>query len=95
MSEQLDLSAPIVPPSITSYRVTVLHLDWNAPSVKVGLTGSDGSAPIFSYAGNEASALMTVLNTANLSTTSLQKRVLQKLTTDGKLPAGSVTGTPA
>jgi hypothetical protein len=34
------------------------------------------------------------MNTANFSVNSMQKRVLQKLTNDGKLPPGMITGTP-
>ena len=47
-----------------------------------------------SAADKAATTLLRALNTVNLSTTSLQKRVIQRLVTDGKLPAGAVTGAP-
>lgn len=95
MAEQLDLSVAITPPSRTFYRVTALSLNWPAQNVGVTVEGSDGVGLSFGYVANEAVALMTALNTANLSVKSLQKRVIEKLQADGKLPAGSVTGTPA
>ncbi len=95
MSEQLDLTAPIVPPSRTTYAIKSLVLDWNAQVIQVRLMGSDGVEVLAEYGGTTAVSLMTVLNTANLSILSLHKRILQKLVTDGKLPAGTVSGTPS
>ena len=47
------------------------------------------------YQGSEASALINALNTANLSTNSLRKRILTKLAADGVIPSGeSIRGTP-
>ncbi len=94
MPEVLTLTSTIVVPDRTTYRVVRLVLDWNAQVVQVNTCGSDNVDLFHEYLGSEAVALMTVLNTANLSTASLHKRVLQKLVTDGKLPAGTVSGTP-
>jgi hypothetical protein len=38
--------------------------------------------------------LMLALNRANLTTSSLYKRVLERLAQDGVIEAGTVTGTP-
>jgi hypothetical protein len=95
MAEQLDLTTPIVPASRTTYTITRLILDWQASVILVYLRGSDSVEVFAEYTGATASALMTTLNSANLSTISLYKRVLQKLVTDGKLPAGTVSGTPS
>lgn len=46
------------------------------------------------YDDVEAEALIVALNKANLTTISLEKRVLQRCQMDGKLGAGTVTGTP-
>jgi hypothetical protein len=51
-----------------------------------------GGAPIANPAG--ADALLKQLNTANLSTVSLMRRLLQHLVQHGKIPAATVTGTP-
>jgi hypothetical protein len=45
------------------------------------------------YEGDEADALVIALNKVNLSTTSLEKRVIQRCQMDGKITAGSITGT--
>lgn len=94
MAEQLDLTTPIAPPTRTFYRVTLLTLDWLNQSIRIGLLGSDGTEINTGYEGTLAVAFMTMLNTANLTTNSLHKRILNRLVVDGKLPTGSVTGTP-
>lgn len=44
--------------------------------------------------GTTTSALIGQLNTANLTTTSLEKRIIQRLQTDGRLGTGTISGTP-
>ena len=94
MAEQLALTVAIVPPSRTTYTVQELHLNWPTAVIQAMLLGSDGVLVVVGWEGSAATTLMVALNKANLSTTSLQKRVLQQAVTDGKLPAGTVTGTP-
>jgi hypothetical protein len=94
MSEQLDLTSPIVPATRTTYRVIRMLLDWEAKIIQVVLRGSDGVEILAEWSDSAAVALMTTLNTANFSTISQHKRILQRLVLDGKLPAGSVSGTP-
>lgn len=91
--EQLDLTTPITSPSITNYRVTLLHLDWTGAQIQIVLTGPQGESAGFVYSGQEATDLMLVLNTANLSVKSLHKRILEKLVANGKL-SGTISGTP-
>lgn len=93
--EQLTLTTPITPPACTTYTVDRLVLHWSAQVIQVYLIGSDGGEVFAEYVGAAATPLLTVLNTANFSTLSLHKRILQRLQTDGKLPAGTITGTPA
>ena len=95
MPEQLDLTAPIVPASRVSYVVTRLTLDWPAAAIQIWLKGSDGAEVFAEYAGPQATTLLVAFNKVNLATKSLQRRVLEQLVTDGKLPAGTVTGAPA
>lgn len=92
MAEQLDLTVPIVA-TRTTYVAQVLVLDFPNAVIKAGLLGSDGVTVTVEWTGAQATTLMVALNKANLSVTSLQKRVLQQAVTDGKLPAGTVSGT--
>ncbi len=94
MSEQLDLTSPIAPPTRTAYTFSRLVLDLDAQVIQAVVRGTDGVEVRGEWVGSTAVALMTALNTANLSSLSLVKRVLQKMVTDGKLPAGSVSGSP-
>lgn len=93
MSEQLDLTVPVQPPSTLTYRVTVLHLDWPNGVINVTLVDNNGVARTVTYTNAEATTLMGILNTANLSVKSLHKRILEKLVADGKL-TGTISGTP-
>ena len=93
MSEQLDLAVVIVPPTVASYKIRVVVLDWAGASIRIDLMGSDGTSITAEYREAQAIALMTNLNSMNFSTISLHKRILQKLVSDGKLPAGIVSGT--
>ena len=89
--EKIDLTTP--KPSVTSYRVAVLYLDWQNAHIQIGLLGPLGEQASFTYDGEEATNLMTALNTANLSVKSLHKRILEKLIAGEKL-AGTISGTP-
>ena len=93
MSEQLDLTIPVTPPATLTYRVTVLHLDWPNGVINITLVDNNGVAKTESYTNAEATTLMGILNTANLSVKSLHKRILEKLVADGKL-SGTISGTP-
>jgi hypothetical protein len=100
--EELVLTDPVVvPEKVTSkYHVVVLTLDMEAMMIPgepglINITLKDnlGVRSGYSYVGDEAIALMKQLNTANLTTKSMHKRILEKLSNDGKLP-GTVTGVP-
>ena len=64
-----------------------------AGMVDIRLRDNNGGAKSHRYLGNEAMAMIRSLNTANLSTKSLQKRVLEKLSRDGII-TGTVAGEP-
>lgn len=91
--EQLDLAVAETKPTNTRYRVAVLNLDWAGAQIYVGLVGLNGEAKSHTYTGATATTLMNQLNTLNMSTTSLHKRILQRLATDGVL-SGTVSGSP-
>ena len=89
--EDLTLTAPI---SVPTYRVSKIIFDWTNARIVISVFDPVGDLVKCVYTGSTATTLMTQLNTINLSTSSLHKRVLERLVTDGKLPAGTVTGSP-
>ena len=93
MAEQLDLTTPVTTPDITSWRVVYLELNWAAQSIRIGLLGTNGETSHHNYNGEVAETMMINLNKVNLSTTSLQRRILERLLADGLL-VGSISGTP-
>ena len=104
MAEVLDLNTPITKPSTTTWRVVGLNLSYepNHSTVGVHLLGSDGLRRSYGYTDYDenqvftgtATALLSALNTANLSVKSLQKRVLERIAADFPVNAGTVSGTP-
>lgn len=93
MAEQLNLTTPITYPATTFYRISALHLDWDGQRITVVLRGSDGSITSHMYTSDQAVTLMRALNTANLSTKSLHRRILERLHQDNVL-TGTVSGMP-
>lgn len=94
MPEQLDITTPVAKPSVTTYTLASLSLDWLAQRIVITVVDSSGQGTVAEYTGPAATAMMTALNTANLSVKSLYRRVLEKLVLDGKLPGGTVSGVP-
>lgn len=93
MAELITLTAPVVPPSVTDYRVTGLILNFGGQKLSVELTGTNGERLTHNYVGSTAVTLMVSLNKANLATKSLQRRILERLVADGVL-AGTISGSP-
>jgi hypothetical protein len=89
--ELITLTTP--EPSTISYKVSQLHFDWPGALIVIGLVGDDASIKTHTYTGAVATTLMVALNKANLSTKSLQKRVIEQLQADGVL-VGTISGTP-
>jgi hypothetical protein len=95
LSEIYTLTTPLTKPSVLTFVIVFLSLDWGNSRIVVRIQWSDNTGEEFTYEGAEAVSLMTGLNSANLTTKSLYKRVGERLRDDGKVPPGSVTGTPA
>lgn len=104
MAEEYTLTTPVVvQPEVsnTKYQVVVSHFDWDAQHIQFQVKG-DGNRLFVEYGGvmadeagrTEATKFMKTMNTANFTTKSMQKRILEKLSADGKLPPGTVTGAP-
>jgi len=106
--ETLTLTTPVqVAVGATVFRLWTLDLRRAHPERPAGIRAVfrevDGAGAFLPFGGRsiecrydeaEAEALLIVLNKANLSTLSLEKRVTQKCQSDGKLGAGAITGTP-
>lgn len=93
MAETLVLAAPEVH-TVTQYSVQTLLLAVDTPLLRAVLVDENGVRSSYEYTGPLALSLIIQLNKADLSTISLNKRILQRLVVDGKLPTGTVTGTP-
>jgi hypothetical protein len=89
--EQVNLVPPI---TIPSFRVVRLVIDIRGQFIEITLFNSDtGKDQVELYTGETALALVSQLNRANFTTNSLQKSILSRLITDGRL-AGTVSGSP-
>ena len=70
-----------------------IHLDWrhNIIRIRIGETGEFGrSLEIVEYTGQTARDMMIALNKANMSTKSLNKRIMERLQVDGYLGSGTI-----
>jgi hypothetical protein len=94
MAESIALTTPytVDPRQASSFVVDSILLNWKEKSIVIHL-GGNGIQQRIEYTGTVATNLMIALNKANLSTTSLQKRIFLQLIADGYI-AGSITGTP-
>ena len=91
--EQVDLLNSVQPPAVSNYRIDRLVLDWASACIDITLRDNVGGTISATYSGQEATDMMLILNTANLTNNSLHKRTLNKLIADGKL-AGTISGAP-
>ena len=100
--EELVLTEPVVvPEQVTNkYHVVATTFDLEAQSraqgvglIVIRLRDNNGGGSSYTYHGQQAVDMIKVLNTANLTTKSMHKRILERLAADGFLP-GTVTGTP-
>ena len=93
MAEICELAAPVTPPTLSTYRVSALTLDWDATRIDIFLRGTNGEELRHGYSGTDARDMMTFLNRANLTENSLHKRILNRLITDGVIN-GTISGSP-
>ena len=104
MAEELVLTDPIVKPAETTSRFKIMSILFDrilrpVPSqpagfVSVTVEDETGKRLVCTYEGQAALDYIKFANTANFSVNSMQKRTLQKLSADGKLPPGNVEGAP-
>ena len=95
-AETTTLTTPVTRPSQTACRVDRITLDITAKTIYIQVLGNNDEATSKVYDATTTptgQTLLTSLNTANLTSNSLLKRVLNRLSTDG-VCVGTVTGTP-
>lgn len=95
--EKLTLSAPIAKPSLSEWSVARFSIDVEAVEILVTVKADNGEYKAVRYPNATTDAAQTVtlinaLNTANLSTKSLRRRILERLQADGHLGAGTFSG---
>lgn len=103
MAEVITLIAPVTFPSSTVLRLERIIIDLEAKSVMIqwldnagrGFSAVYPTPPPPGQQQPAGQALIATLNTANLSTLSLVKLLLQRLQTDGHIAAGTIGGVPA
>lgn len=96
MAERIDLTTPITYPSTGFHELERLTLDVKAGTIYVQLLGQNGESVSKVYNATTSptgATLLSQLNTSNNSTTSLIKRVYNRLVADGVL-VGTVSGSP-
>jgi hypothetical protein len=99
MAEIVTFGSPLDPPR-TVFRPSYLALDLYNQRIDVQLRDWNGSTygdRLFiptPYTGADAVTLIRALNKANLSTQSMDNRIMARLLADGKLPSGTVSGSP-
>ena len=96
--QQLIVAAPVTVPAPVSYYLLDLRVSgWQEPlptvAVRIGTSIGD-SGVWYTYEGKDGTFLRGTLNHTDFSKTSLEATLLQRLVTDGKLPAGTIIGTP-
>lgn len=95
-AEVTTLTTPLTKPSQTTCRVNTIYLDITAKTVDISVIGNNNEVATKTYNASTnptGAAVLSTLNTANLTTNSLIKRVLTRLATDA-VCVGTVTGTP-
>lgn len=92
MAETIALTAPIqAKPGTSTLKVAALIINPESAFIEAHFRGTNGELEIARW--DNALTLIQQLNKANLTTKSLERRVMERAIADGKL-AGTITGTP-
>lgn len=92
--EELTLTTPVTKPSVVKWQLLRLTIDRAAQQIiTVFLEPTTGETVTCTETGDVAAGVISTLNTANLTTNSLQKRAITRAQTTGCLGAGTVAGT--
>ena len=86
--EQLDFTVQ------NNYKISQLNFNWTTSIMSIVVIDAFGQSLTCSYSGQEATNLMNFLNQANFTVKSLHRNALEYLVSTGKLPNGTIGGTP-
>jgi hypothetical protein len=94
--QAVTLTAPEATGTRTGWNVQLLHIEKQGAGwrIVVELVDNLGNVVRDEHTGASAATLLNALNTANLTTNSLLRRILLHVQSEAKIAAGSVTGTP-
>ena len=93
--EDLTLTTPETRTSVTKWRLDRLTIDRSAAHVvMVFIEPTTSETRTCEENGAAALSLISTLNTANLTSNSLQKRAITRAQSTGCLAAGTIAGTP-
>jgi hypothetical protein len=93
MAETIALAAPIQAKSGTStLNLASLVINAEASFIEAHFRGTNGELEIVRW--DNARDIILALNKANLTTKSLERRVMERAINDGKIPAATISGTP-
>lgn len=95
--EKLTLTAPVTKPSLSEWTVARFNIDVETSELMITVKADNGEYKSIRYPNattDQASTttLINALNTANLTTKSLRRRILERLQADGHLGAGTFSG---
>lgn len=96
MAELLNLTTPVIRPErvTDTYRILFVGLYLEPPAVVIEVLSNHSETRDLRITGTEALTLLHTLNTANFTTVSFHRRVLELVATMLPELAGTVTGTP-
>jgi len=101
--EIVTLTSPLTKPNTTNFRIQRVTFDIDQKSILIQWIGNDGLAQSATYPTPAPSdhpsqptgaTLLNQVNTGNNTSTSMVKKIYQRLQTDGYIPAGTISGTP-
>lgn len=105
--EELVLTDPVVVPATTTNKFKVISILFDLEALLTIPTPGQSTGPLvklrlkdnldkpynYEYTGQTALDMIKFMNTANFTTKSMHKRILERLSADGVLP-GTVAGAP-
>lgn len=90
----LTLTNPETTPANTVLHVIAIALDYENGIARARIRFDTGVVRSYQEQDADTQAAIRALNTANLTTKSLEQRLIERWVTKGILPAGTVGGSP-
>lgn len=94
MAVTLTLTTPETTPANTVLHVIEITLDYENGIIAARIRFDSGAVRAYRENDTDTKAAIRALNTVNLTTKSLEQRLIERWVTKGILPAGTVGGSP-